>query len=175
MKKIQGTAAFLIPVLLVFALLYVVFTAGSTLSFALLDSDKWFESPWVDPSAPAPVWQRSVYAVVWLLPVIFGLFAVYAALRAVILIRAGILFDNRVSLRLRQAGLGTSGSGLTDFLATLMSPPLLSWTNPDGPAPIRWYFDSEPAGLIVCGGGFYLIGWIMAEAQRLADENEGFV
>ena len=175
MQNIRRTATLLIPVLLVFALLYVVFVAGGTLDYALFDPDKWYSSPWVHADAPAPLWQRLVYTVVWLSPVAFGLFAVYAALRAVFLIRAGVLFDDKVSLRLRQAGVGTSGSGLADFVANLLTPSILSWTNPDGAEPIRWYFDSEPAGLIVCGGGFYLIGWILAEARRLADENEGFV
>lgn len=175
MKKIKRTAAFLIPVLAIFAALYVVFVAGDTLRFALFDPNAWYTSGWVHPDAPAPLWQRALYAVVWILPVIFGLFAVYAALRAVLLIRTGILFDDRVGLRMRQVGVGTSGSGLADFCANLLSPTLLSLTNPNGTEPIRWYFDSEPAGLIVCGGGFYLIGWILTEARRLADENERFV
>ena len=175
MKEIQTTANLLVPVLMVFAALYVVFTAGSTLDFAFLDRQKWYESPWVSPDAAVPNAQRGLYLVVWLLPVAFGLFAVLAALRAVFLIRRGILFDEAVSCQLRMAGIGTSGSGATDFVATLLSPTLLSLTNPEGPMPLRWYFDSEPAGLIVCGGGFYLIGWILSEARKIADENEGFI
>lgn len=175
MQKIERTATALIPVLLIFALLYSFFTAGGTLDFALLDSEKWFTSQWVAPDAPAPQWQRLTYTFVWLLPVGFGLFAVYAALQTVLLVRNGILFDNRISRRLRQVGVGTSASGFADFCGNLLSPTLLSLTNPGGPEPVQWYFDSEPAGLIVCGGGFYLIGWIIAEACRLADENEGFV
>lgn len=175
MKKIQITATALVPVLLVFAVLYVFFTAGSTLEFAFLDREKWYSTGWVAADAPVPDWQRFLYLVVWLTPVATGLVAVLAALRAVLLIRSGILFHERVSRQLRWAGLGTSGSGLTDFLATLFSPTLLSLTNPGGAEPLTWYFDSEPAGLIVCGGGFYLIGWILSEARRLADENEGFI
>jgi hypothetical protein len=175
MQKIERTATVLIPVLLVFAVLYTVFTAGGTLDFALLDPEKWFSSRWVEPDAPAPLWQRLLYVFVWWLPVAFGLFAVYAALRTVLMIRKGILFDERISWRLRQVGIGTSASGLADFVGNLVSPTLLSLSNPGGPEPISWYFDSEPAGLIVCGGGFYLIGWILAEARRLADENEGFI
>ncbi len=175
MQKIRGTASALIPVLLIFVTLYVYFIGGDTLWFAFLDQNQWYHSGWVHPDAPVPFLQRLIYFIVWITPVAFGVFAVYAALRAMALIRKGILFDERVSLRLRQAGIGTSGSGLADFLANLVTPMMLSWTNPDGPEPIRWYFDSEPAGLIVCGGGFYLIGWILAEARRLADENESFI
>ncbi|NQX75177.1 MAG: DUF2975 domain-containing protein [Epibacterium sp.] len=175
MRNVHRTATALVPVLLVFAFLYTVFTAGGTLDFALMNPEKWSSSRWVDPDAPSPLWQRLLYISVWWLPVAFGLFAVYAALRTVLMIRNGILFDERVCWRLRQVGIGTTASGFTDLVANLVSPTLLSWNNPSGPEAINWYFDSEPAGLIVCGGGFYLIGWILAEARRLADENDGFV
>lgn len=175
MQKIKRSTTILIPLLVIFAVLYVIFTAGGTLNFAFLDPTRWYESGWVDPAAPVPFGQRALYFMVWILPVLFGLYAVVAALRMIRLVRRGILFDTRVSRLLRHAGLGTSGSGLADFVANLLTPSLLSLTNPGGVEPVRWYFDSEPAGLIVCGGGFYLIGWILAEARKLADENEGFI
>lgn len=175
MQKINRTATLLIPVLVIFAVLHVIYTAGSDLNFAFLERDIWYESRWVHPDAPAPNWQRALYLFVWLLPVAFGLFAVYCAIRLVLLIRKGILFDAQVSKLLRYVGIGTSGSGFADFIGNLFNPQIMSLTNRKGPVPFHWYFDSEPAGLIVCGGGFYLIGWILAEARRLADENEGFI
>jgi len=175
MRKIHAAATALIPVLLVFAVLYVVFTAGSDVEFAFLDRELWYRSPFVDARAPSPDWQRALYLVIWLLPVAFGLFAIYCALRLVLLIRNGVLFDARISRLLRLVGVGTALSGLTDFVATLFTPQVMSLSNPVGMLPFEWYFDSEPAGLVVCGGGFYLIGWIMTEARRLADENESFI
>ncbi|MCY4181145.1 MAG: hypothetical protein OXC60_15600 [Litoreibacter sp.] len=175
MKKVHRAATGLIPLLVIFAGFYIFFVAGGTLNFAFLDPERWYESYWVDPAAPVPFAQRLIYFLVWILPVALGLYAVFAALRLVFLIRGGVLFDARVSALLRHVGIGTSGSGLTDFVANLLTPTMLSWTNPGGAEPVTWYFDSEPAGLIVCGAGFYMIGWIMAEARRLADENEGFI
>jgi hypothetical protein len=175
MQKIKRSTTALIPLLIGFAVLYIYFTAGGTLNFAFLDPDRWYDSGWVDPDAPVPFWQRALYFLVWILPVAFGVYAVICALRMIRLVRRGVLFDAQVSSLLRRAGIGTSGSGLTDFVANLLTPSMLSLTNPGGVEPVRWYFDSEPAGLIVCGGGFYLIGWILAEARRLADENEGFI
>ena len=175
MKKIKLTANMLIPALIIFAGLYVVFTAGSTLRFAFLDPALWYENGWVEPEAPVPFAQRTVYFIVWIIPILFGLFGVYAALRLVILLKRGVLFDDQVSRLLRLVGIGTAGSGLADFLANLLSPTLLSWTNPSGAEPIRWYFDSEAGGLIMCGGGFYLIGWVLAEARKLSDENKSFI
>lgn len=175
MYKINRAATILVPILLIFAVLYVVFTAGSTLNFAFLDPERWYESRWVDPDAPAPFWQRGIYFFIWILPVACGLFAVFMALKIVLQLRRGVLFDRNIGKWLRYTGVGTSGSGLADFVANLLTPSILSMSNAQGPEPIRWYFDSEPAGLIVCGAGFYLIGWILVEAKRLSDENKGFI
>lgn len=175
MHKIKLIATLLIPVLCIFTLLYAVFTAGGTIEFALIDLDRWFSSRWVDANATAPLSQRLIYTAIWLTPIAFGLFAVWSAIRVMILIRQGILFDDRTSRHIRLAGIGTSASGFADFLANLATPTIMSWTNPGGAEPLRWYFDSEAGGLIVCGGAFYLIGWILTEAKRLADENESFV
>jgi NADH:ubiquinone oxidoreductase subunit 5 (subunit L)/multisubunit Na+/H+ antiporter MnhA subunit len=177
-QTVQKTATLLLPVLVLFAVLYVVHVAGDTIRFAFLDPDRWHQSEPVHPDAPAPWTLRMVYTFVSLLPVAFGLFAIHAALRMVVLIRGGVLFDDRISRRLRQVGIGTGGSGGADFAANLVSPTILSWANPAkpaGPDRVTWYFDSEPAGLIVCGFGFCMIGWIVSEARKLSDDNEGFI
>lgn len=175
MHKIHRTTSLLIPGLIVFAAMYVWFVAGDTLGFALLDKDRWYHSGWVHPDAPVPFAQRLSYFLLWILPVAFGLWAIFAGLRLLILMRRGILFDASVSRELRHVGVGTAASGLFDFIANLIDPTVLSWTNPAGPEPLTWYFDSEPVGLIFCGGGFYLIGWVIAQARAIADENEGFI
>lgn len=175
MQRIQRTATAMVPLLWVFAVLYVYFTAGGDLRWAFLDRELWYQSYWVHPEAPSPNGQRALYLAIWMLPIAFGLFAVACALRLLRRIQQGTLFDADISRWLRLLGIGTSGSGVADFVGNLVTPQVMSWNNPDGPVPFQWYFDSEPAGLIVCGGGFYLIGWIMAEACRIADENEGFI
>lgn len=175
MYKIHQATTFLIPGLIVFAALYAWFVGGDTLDFAFLDETRWYFSGWVHPDAPVPFLQRLAYFVLWILPVAFGLWAVYSALGMLVLMRRGILFDASVTRRLRHVGIGTAASGACDFIANLIDPTVLSWTNPAGPEPITWYFDSEPAGLIFCGGGFYLIGWVIAQARAIADENEGFI
>ncbi|MEL6680357.1 MAG: hypothetical protein AAFQ51_16760 [Pseudomonadota bacterium] len=175
MEKIRLAATALIPVLVVFAVLYITFTAGEDIAFAFLDRARWYDSYWVHPDSPGPNWQRALYLAIWLAPVALGLFAVFHALRLVMLIRRGVLFDDRIGRLLRLVGIGTGGSGLADFVANLITPQVMSLTNPEGPVPFSWYFDSEPAGLVVCGGGFYLIGWIIVEARRIADENREFI
>ena len=175
MLKIQRAATWMIPMLLLFAALYIWFTAGSDVRFAFLDRELWYNSRWVHPDAAGPNWQRALYLFVWILPVAIGIYGAICAIRLLLLIRRGILFDKRISRLLKLVGVSTFGSGFADFFGNLITPQIMSLMNPDGPVPFRWYFDSEPAGLMMCGIGFYLTGWIMTEARKLADENEEFI
>lgn len=175
MTRITSTASTLLPVMGVFLVLYVSLTAGGTLDYALLSPERWLQSPWVEPGAEIATATRIVYAAVWLLPVAAGVVAVLSAVELLSLVRRGVLFDQRIARRFRIAGIGCAASGALDLLANLVTPTILSWHNPSGAFAPSFYFNSEAAGLILCGGGFYLTGWIMAEAIRLKDENEGFV
>lgn len=175
MTRITSTASALLPVMGVFLVLYVSLTAGGTLDYALLSPERWLQSPWVEPEAEIATATRIVYAAVWLLPVAAGVVAVLSAVELLSLVRRGVLFDHRIARRFRIAGIGCAASGALDLLANLVTPTILSWHNPSGAFAPSFYFNSEAAALILCGGGFYLTGWIMAEAIRLKDENEGFV
>jgi hypothetical protein len=175
MNRVTITANLLIPVLTVFTALYVYLTAGDTLDFSILSPERWYNSDFVHRDASIATSTRYVYLSIWLLPIAFGLFAIQAAVRLLLLIRVGVVFDPRVGSGLRWVGFGVSASGIADLFANFISPPILSWHNPQGALPPAFYFDSEPAGLIRCGGGFYLVGWIMSEAIRFAKENNEFV
>lgn len=175
LHRVTTTANILLPVLAVFAAFYVFVTAWETVNFALLQPHWWLQDEWVDPDAQIATTTRVVYLLMWLLPIALGLFGVAAAVRLLLLVRKGVLFDARVSRGLRLVGFGVGGSGLSDMIADLFTPLVLTWHNATETMAPRFYFDSESAGLIICGGGFYLVGWIMSEAIKLADENEGFI
>jgi hypothetical protein len=175
MTRVRTTATALLPVMGLFLVLYILFTAMGTLDYALLSPDLWLQSPWVEPGAEIATATRFVCAVVWLLPVAAGVLAVLSAIELLSLVRKGVLFDHRIARRFRIAGIACAASGALDLVANLFTPVILSWHNPSGPFGPSFYFNSEAAGLILCGGGFYLTGWIMAEAIRLKDENEGFI
>lgn len=175
MERIRSTAAALLPLMGVFVVLYVAITAMGTLDYALLSPERWMQSPWVEPGAEIATATRIVYAVTWLLPVAAGLVAVLSAIALLALVRKGVIFDHRIARGFRIAGTACAASGALDLVANLMTPLILSWHNPSGPFGPGFYFNSEAAGLVLCGGGFYLTGWIMAEAIRLKDENEGFI
>ena len=91
------------------------------------------------------------------------------------LVQRGVLFDTRIANRFRLIGFATAASGAADLVANFFNPMIISWHNPDGPLHPTFFFNSESAGLILCGGGFYLVGWIMGEAIAIARDNEGFI
>ena len=51
MTRVRTTATALLPVMGLFLVLYVWFTAMGTLDYALLSPDLWLQSPWVEPGA----------------------------------------------------------------------------------------------------------------------------
>jgi hypothetical protein len=175
MQRITRTATILQPMVIIFTLFYIWKTAGGTVDFALLSPDLWMTSAWVHPDAQIAQATRYVYLGIWLLPIAFGLLAIAAGWAALGLVRRGTLFDARIAARFRLIGFATAASGAADLWANFWTPMVMSWHNPDGPLPPNFYFNSESAGLILCGGGFYLVGWIMGEAIALARDNEGFV
>ena len=175
MQRIQRMATALLPVMGVFCLFYVFVTAQNTLDFAILSPERWYESRFAHPAAQIAQQTRIVYAVIWLLPVAAGLAAVFMAMHVLNLVRQGVLFDERIARGFRFAGIGTALSGGLDHLAHFLSPLIISWHNPDGGLPARFYFNSDSGGLILCGAMFWLVGWIMREAIRIARDNEGFI
>jgi hypothetical protein len=175
MDRIKRTATILQPMLAIFTLFYIWKTAGSTLDYALLSPERWQNDYWAHADAQIALATRLVYLAVWLTPIAFGLLAVGTSAAMLGLVKTGVLFDTRIAARFRLIGLGTAASGAADLVANYFDPMMISWHNPDGALPPTFYFNSESAGLILCGGGFYLVGWIMAEAIAIARDNEGFI
>jgi len=175
MQRIQYMATALLPVMGVFCLFYIFVTGHDALDQALWSPDRWYESRYADPAAQITAFTRSVAAVLWVLPVIAGLAAVFMAIYVLNLVRQGVLFDERIARGFRFAGLATALSGGLGLLMVCLAPMIFSWHNPSGPLAPRFYFHSDTAGLIVCGAMFWLVGWIMREAIRIANDNEGFV
>lgn len=175
MTRIQRMATGMLPVMGIFCLFYVFYTAQNTLDFAILSPERWHDSRIVHPLAQIAQQTRIIYAVVWLLPVVAGLAAVFTAIYLLNLVRQGLLFDERIASGFRIAGIAAAISGGFDHLAHFLTPPILSWHNPDGALPASFHFNADSAGVILCGCMFWLVGWILREAIHIARENQGFI
>ncbi len=175
MERIRNTAATLQPMLVIFALFYLWKTAGGTVDFALLSPELWLNDDRVETGADIAMGTRITYLALWLAPIIFGFLALGIAASLLGLVQQDILFDARIARRFRWVGLAVAASGAADLFANFVTPCVLSWHNSSGVLPPSFYFNSESAGLLLCGGGFYLVGWIMAEAISIAHDNQGFI
>jgi len=157
------------------SMFYVYDAGGWALNEALLQPQRWLNDHWVHPGADIALATRWVFLILWLIPVVIGFIGFMIALRLLLLVRSGLLFDARVARMVAGVGYAVAGSGLSDVIAACLSPMIKSWHNPGGPLPLRFWFGSEEFGLIFCGLGFVLMGAILREAIKLARENEAFV
>jgi hypothetical protein len=175
MENVKLTAKVLQPLFAIFAVLYLWFTVSGTLNFALLSPEYWAKNSLVHPDAQIALTTRLTYLVTRLLHVPIGLLAIIMAIGIMRLVQSGLLFDARIANRFRWAGFAVALSSALAWLTGSCIITFITWHNPQGPTPPELYFSIEAAALILCGGGFYLVGWIMGEAITLAHDNEGFV
>jgi hypothetical protein len=146
------------------------------LELSFLDWGRWTRNDnWVDPEAQIALVTRTVFFVLWAVPTVLGLLGYACAFSMAWLLHKGIVFDLRISARLFWMGALIFMSSATALVAGAVSPMIRSWHNPDGPLPLRFWYDSGNIGLAFCGLAFLFLGLIMREAIHIALENEEFV
>lgn len=175
MEKIKRLCS--IALILVIPVMIYSFGAGISWAFneALLQPERWLNDSWVDPNAVIAPMTRVVFLLLWIMSPLFGLFSYAWAVRALLLMRAGHLFDLRTARGIFGVGFWLSMSALAQLLGGCLSPMIKSWHNPQGPLPLRFWYSSETLALVFCGLGFILLGKILHEAIGIARENEEFV
>ncbi len=158
-------------------LIYYPYEAiGWQLELSFLDWGKWTRNDnWVYPYAEIALSTRIVFFLVWFIPTLFGFAAYSTGFSMLWLLHGGVVFDPRIATRLRWMGLLITASAGLSLVAGAVSPMIRSWHNPDGPLPLRFWYDSGNIGMVFCGLGFFFLGLVMREAIRMARENEEFV
>lgn len=146
------------------------------LELSFLDPERWTRrSTWVHPDAVIAMSTRVVFFTVWALPTLFGWLAYMTGFSMLWELRKGLIFDDRIARRLTWMGALIFLSSAGALLAGAVSPMIRSWHNPDGPLPLRFWYDSGNLGMVFCGLAFLFLGIVMHEAIRMARENEAFV
>jgi hypothetical protein len=145
------------------------------LNMSFLDPQRWLNSGWVEAGAEIAPLTRVVYFLVWSPAVVAGILSLLAAGRVAWFFRNGVLFDDRVARAIMWAGRFTIASSGIHIFAACVSPMIVSWHNPSGPLPLRFWFSSAHCLIIFCGMAFLLLGAVMREAIKMARENEEFV
>ena len=175
MQRIQTLAGLLMGPALLFGLLYPATELWGTWRYALFEPGLWNWNRWFEPGAEIATATRLVYGLLWSLPPLFGGLAMAMAFGCLWLMRQGILFDTRLAFRMRALGGFVVLSSVTHQAMMSLTPTIISWHNPSGALPPVLHYNSETLGLIFCGAGFWLVGWVLAEAIRIARENEQFI
>ena len=175
MNKISRIAIVSLVILLPAVIYYAVTAISWTLNNSFFMPELWLRDPWVHPNA-AIAWQtRFVFFVVWIIPPLSGIYGYVMGGRVLWLFFKGIVFDARVAKAIIGTGVGTALAATSQLFAAALSPMIKSWHNPGGHLPLRFWYDSETVGLIFCGLGFFVLGLVMMEAIKVAQENERFV
>lgn len=107
--------------------------------------------------------QLAVLYVLWQLERLFGLY------------RRGETLTAAPALRIRRIGLGIMVAALMSVLMRPLAGLILTLGNPPGERMLVLLLSSTDIGLVLAGGLMLVVGWIMGEAVRIAEENRGFV
>ena len=176
MKRIRNLSTVAMIVMLPMLIYYPYEALSWNLELSFLDLGKWTRNDsWVHPDAQIAMGTRVVFFSIWAIPVLLGVLGYLSGFSALLLLRRGIVFDQRVARGLTRMGIFVFLSSALSLVAGAVSPMIRSWHNPDGPLPLRFWYDSGNFGLAFCGLAFLFLGLVMQEAIRIARENEEFV
>lgn len=176
MRRIRKLSTIAMIALLPMTIYYLYDGLSWNLELSFLDPYRWVRNDrWVDPSAEIAMRTRIVFFIIWLIPTVAGTISYLFAFSMLILLRRGVVFDQRIAGRLTWMGALTSFSGFSAVFAGSVSPMIRSWHNADGPLPLRLWLDTGNIGFGFCGLAFIFLGLVMREAIRIARENEEFV
>lgn len=174
-NKISRWASWMLPPYLAMALAYPYLSLNWLLPVSFLDPALWLDDIWVHPDAVIADQTRLTFFLLWLLPLITGLYALWAGGALLIWLRRGVIFEASVARWLWHLGVGMMLNVGATVVAGSLSPMIRSWHNPEGPLPLRFWYTTELGGLMFCGMAFFLISAIQRESIRIARENEGFI
>ena len=105
-------------------------------------------------------------AVLWTLWQVQALFALF---------RRGLALSRPAAERLRSIGFGLLCTAAAALLSRPLQILLLTSGNPPGERVLAFGITSADLGFVLAGGLMIVIGHVMADAARIAEENAGFV
>ena len=156
-----------------YALYYPYWAMSGTLDFAFFEPERMTKSRFSGGIVENET--RWIWLAMWTVPILGGIYACVAAIYATQMVRMRCYFDVRFASAIFHLGVGTIISLVADIVATSFSRKVLSLHNPSGQHDLWFRFHSEEWGLILCGVGFCALGWVLREAVKIAEENDGFV
>lgn len=137
------------------------------------------DSQWIDDGVIVSFGQKAGYFGLWLLVFCTALFTFYAALRMLIGLRTGRFFEVETCRRIQVFGAALITTFLCDTILGVFQFSIITSANPpDGAvgnyAP-AYYFDSASITIMLCGLGFFALGWVFYEGAQIEAENKEFI
>ncbi len=171
--RIQKYSIVLMALIACYTIYYPYSSLSWLVDFSFLQPERMEKNNWTGGLVDTQI--RVTYFLMWLVPVLAGIYACLAGMFVADLCRKGLYFSEKVAKGIIHLGISIMVSLLSDTLATSFTPKVLSWLNPVEKAGLRFRFDYADTGLILCGFAFCIMGLVMREAVLIAKENDGFV
>ena len=118
---------------------------------------------------------RLLAFLVTMIPGAIAIYGLLALRRLFDSYRTGAIFAAGNALCLRTFAISVVGSVLAKFITAPVLSVVLSWHNPPGTRALAITLNSDDLGALFVGCLFLVVAWIMAEAQRLAEDNAQIV
>lgn len=170
---------------------YAVLAFVTFWSYLLLDwaipvifTDAIHTHRFVETGAEVTVLMRVIYGGLWLSVLVAGWVGAAFAVRMSRQIRAGHYFTDKTARDIKWLGLSLVAAMICDTILAAFGHSVLTWGNAPkvpglpgsiGYVPPSYYFDSGDITVMLCGIGFFLVGWLLQEGGRIEAENRGFV
>ena len=165
---------------------FAILARGAAVALLGLNVVSWFLGPWTDAAARG--WSSVGSTPITLsndaLALALLLSTAHLAALAVALFAAGGLFQSfaqgeffapQTGRRLQRIGLWLALFGVLAPIVRAAMTFVLTMNNPPGQRMLALGVSANDIVLVIVGGLIFLIGWVMAEAARIADENRSFV
>ena len=127
-----------------------------------------------DVAALPPLYRLAAF-LVSMIPGAIGVYGLIALRRLFGAFRSGAIFAAGNALDLRTFALSVVGSVLAKIVTVPALSVIVSWHNPPGTRVLEVSFRSEDLQALFIGCLFLVVAWIMAEAQRLAEDHAQIV
>ena len=118
---------------------------------------------------------RLLAFLVTMVPAGIGVYGLIALRRLFGAYSAGAIFAAGNALDLRTFALSVAASVLAKIVVGPLLSVIVSWHNPPGTRVLEISVRSNDLGALFVGCLFLVVAWIMAEAQRLAEDNAQIV
>ncbi len=171
----------LTTVMILLTVLFCAYWSVSALRFIsyFIFGDGMQGSPFIDAGVTVGIGQRVAYFVVWAVVVGSAWFTFYAAVMLLLAFRAGAFFTVPTCRRMQILGAALVATIIADTALTVSIFSIMTWSNPVdgavgfvGPA---LAFNSSNITIMLCGLGFFSMGWVLYEGAQIAEDNKGFI